>query len=226
MTSVRVYQQLATLTLGLLLAACGASTVNVQGQYPVPNVNKLPLTLGVYYDDSLRNYSYIEYSETGAAEYEVNIGQTHLDFFSTVLPGLFENVVVLESAEATSVDEVDAVFIPLIEDFQLALPQKTKLDAYEAWIKYNMRLESKEGERIADWVVTSYGRTPVGGLRSIGSAINDAGALAMRDLGRSIIDFSNVPEIKSWLERRFNMQIADPIERNPSTGVPGQEPVF
>ena len=76
---------------------------------------------------------------------------------------------------------VDAIFEPIIEEFQLALPTKTKLDVYEIWIKYNMRLMTADGDYIADWVLTSYGKTPSESLRSVEAAINAAAIVALRD---------------------------------------------
>lgn len=95
---------------------------------------------------------------------------------------------------------VDAIFAPLIEEFQLALPSKTKLDVYEVWIKYNMRLMAADGEYIADWVLTSYGKTPTESMRSAESAINDAAVVALRDLASSFsLSFTQVPEVRDWL---------------------------
>jgi hypothetical protein len=103
----------------------------------------------------------------------------------------------MEAAEGRG---VDAVFAPLIEEFQLALPAKTKLDVYEVWIKYNMRLVTAEGDYIADWVLTSYGKTPTETFRTTEAAINDAAVVALRDLASSFsLSFTQVPEVRDWL---------------------------
>lgn len=173
----------------------------VEGSYPSPNVRRIPLTLGVLYDDELKNFIYTEYTDAGKEEYEVASGKTHMDLFSAVLPAMFERVVVVDSLEAARAAQVDAVFEPSIEEFQLALPQKTRLDAYEVWVKYNMRLLAPDGSYIADWVVTSYGKTPTESLRTVESGINDATVGALRDLASNFtLSFSSVPEVKEWLE--------------------------
>lgn len=196
----KTLKRLAMPCLALLLSACGASSLTVQGSYPSPNVRQIPLTLGVYYDAELRDFLYVEYSETGKEEYRIASGQTHMQLFGSVLPAMFEKVVVLDSLESATAQGVDAVFAPRIEEFQLALPQKTRLDSYEVWIKYNMRLLGPGGEYIADWVVTSYGKTPQETLRSVDSGINDATVGALRDLGSNFtLSFSSVPEVRDWL---------------------------
>ena len=183
-----------------LLAGCGASTVTVEGSYPTPTIPKLPLKVAVYYDDALRNFTYTEYTEQGQEEYNIESGQSHIDLFNAILPGMFEQVIVVDSLEEARNLDVDAVFEPLIEEFQLALPYKTKLDVYEVWIKYNLRLTTPDGEYIADWVETSYGKTTVESFRSNEASINLAAVVALRDLASSFtLKFANVPEIRDWL---------------------------
>ncbi len=200
MIRVTRLKTVAIASLALFLSACGVNSVVVEGSYPSPNIRSIPLTLGVYYDDELKNYSYMEYSETGNEEYKVDSGLTHMQLFGSVLPAMFERVVVLDDLSEASSANVDAVFAPSIEEFQLALPQKTRLDAYEVWVKYNMRLLTPDGGYIADWVVTSYGKTPTESLRSVESGINDATVGALRDLASNFsLTFGSVPEVSEWL---------------------------
>ena len=196
----RYIRQVAALILASTLTACGVSNVVKDGSFPTPNISKLPLTVAVLYDDALRQFSYMEYSETGQEEINIESGQSHIQLFNAVLPAMFDNVIEVQSqAEAVS-SGADAVFIPVIEEFQLALPSKTRLDVYEIWIKYNMRLESAEGDYIADWVLTSYGKTPTETFRSNEAAINEAAIVALRDLASSFsLSFSQVPEVRDWL---------------------------
>ena len=182
------------------LSACGVNNVVIEGSFPTPNISPLPLSVAVFYDPALTEFAYIEYSETGAEEYNIASGQSHVKLFNAVLPAMFDEVVVVGSLEEAEVLGVDAIFAPLIEEFQLALPSKTKLDVYEVWIKYNMRLMAADGEYIADWVLTSYGKTPTESMRSAESAINDAAVVALRDLASSFsLSFTQVPEVRDWL---------------------------
>jgi hypothetical protein len=182
------------------LSACGVNNVVIEGSFPTPNISPLPLSVAVFYDPALTEFAYIEYSETGTEEYNIASGQSHVELFNAVLPAMFDEVVVVGSLEEAEMLGVDAIFAPLIEEFQLALPSKTKLDVYEVWIKYNMRLMAADGEYIADWVLTSYGKTPTESMRSAESAINDAAVVALRDLASSFsLSFTQVPEVRDWL---------------------------
>ena len=192
----RVFVVLAAISL----SSCGVNNVVIEGSFPTPNISPLPLSVAVFYDPALTEFAYIEYSETGAEEYNIASGQSHVELFNAVLPAMFDEVVVVGSLEEAEVLGVDAIFAPLIEEFQLALPSKTKLDVYEVWIKYNMRLMAADGEYIADWVLTSYGKTPTESMRSAESAINDAAVVALRDLASSFsLSFTQVPEVRDWL---------------------------
>ena len=182
---------------------CGVSNVVIDGSFPTPNISKMPVSIAVYYDDALKDFAYLEYSETGSEEYNIESGASHIQLFNAITPAMFDRVVFVLSMEEAQAAGVDAVFVPAIEEFQLALPAKTKLDVFEVWIKYNMRLLTPNGDYIADWVLTSYGKTPTDTFRSVDAAINDAAVVALRDLASSFsLSFDDVPEVKAWLARQ------------------------
>tara|TARA_B100000945_G_scaffold109297_1_gene86625 strand:- start:131 stop:757 length:627 start_codon:yes stop_codon:yes gene_type:complete len=183
-----------------LMFSCGVSNLVVEGSFPTPNINKIPLTMAVYYDEALKEFSYMEYSETGREEINVESGQSHINLFNAVLPAMFDEVIEIEGFDDPKALEVDAVFAPVIEEFQLALPEKTKLEVYEVWIKYNMRIVDSSGDSLADWVVTSYGKTPTETFRSVEDGINEAAVVALRDLASSFsLNFTRIPEVQDWL---------------------------
>ena len=196
----KAYLKSAGVLCGLFLVSCGVSNVVIEGSFPSPNISKLPISVAVYYDDALKEFAYLEYSETGQEEFNIQSGSSHMELFNAIVPAMFDQVVVVDSMEEAKALNVDAVFAPAIEEFQLALPAKTKLDVYEVWIKYNMRLLTAEGDYIADWVLTSYGKTPTQNFRSVEDAINEAAIVALRDLASSFsLSFSQVPEVRDWL---------------------------
>jgi hypothetical protein len=189
--------------LALLLANCGVNNVVIEGQFPTPNISKMPVSVAVYYDQALRDFAYLEYTETGSEEFNIESGASHIELFNSITPAMFERVIFVESMEEAQSAGVDAIFAPAIEEFQLALPAKTKLDVYEVWIKYNMRLLTVEGDYIADWVVTSYGKSPTETFRTVEGAINDAAVVALRDLASTFsLSFGDVPEVRDWLEQQ------------------------
>lgn len=199
-TSDRGLNRAVLLFVLVVLAGCGVSNVVIDGSFPTPNISKIPVSVAVLYDDALREFAYMEYSETGQEEFNIESGLSHVQLFNVILPAMFDRVIVVESIDDAQSQGVDAVFAPAIEEFQLALPAKTKLDVYEVWIKYNMRLLTAEGDYIADWVLTSYGKTPTQTFLSTEAAINEAAVVALRDLASSFsLSFAQVPEVRDWL---------------------------
>lgn len=79
------------------LSACGVNNVVIEGSFPTPNISPLPLSVAVFYDPALTEFAYIEYSETGAEEYNIASGQSHVELFNAVLPAMFDEVVVVGS---------------------------------------------------------------------------------------------------------------------------------
>lgn len=187
----------------LFLGNCGVNNVVIEGQFPTPNIRKMPVYVAVIYDQALRDFSYLEYTETGSEEFNIQSGASHVELFNSITPAMFEQVIFVDTLEEAQIAGVDAIFAPAIEEFQLALPAKTKLDVYEVWIKYNMRLLTAQGDYIADWVLTSYGKTPTESFQTVEGAINDAAVIALRDLASSFsLSFSDVPEVRDWLDQQ------------------------
>jgi hypothetical protein len=197
----------AWLLLGLmtLLGGCAARTITLDGSYPAPLVARAPLTVGVYFPEALREFSYIEIDDdSGKDQYVIEAGASQLRLFNTLLPSMFERVVPLD-APTTTQPGIDAVFIPSIEEFQLGLPEKTRLKVYEVWLKYNMRLTQPDGEYIADWVMTAYGKSPTESFQSVDAGVKNAALVAMRDLAASFtLGFGDIPDVRDWLQRREN----------------------
>ncbi|HWK55505.1 MAG TPA: hypothetical protein VNR18_14095 [Hyphomicrobiales bacterium] len=199
---IRRLHALVPLCLALLCAACSVSTITLSGNYPAPLTRKLPLTVGVYYPEELRSFSYVETDdESGEDQYIIESGAAQVQLFNTVLPAMFESVVQLDTLEMVGANpQLDAVFVPVLEEFQLGLPSKTKLNVYEIWLKYNMRLSKANGDYIADWVMTAYGKSPDENFQSVDAGVKDAATVAMRDLAASLsLGFAGVAGIDEWL---------------------------
>ena len=194
--------RLALFVAILATNACSVSTINISGSFPAPLARKLPLTVGVYYDPGFANHSYTEINDnTGDDQYIINSGASQVALFDTMLPAVFENVIHLDSLDsASNYSDLDAVFVPAIEEFQVGLPQKTRLNVYEIWMKYNMRLARSNGDYIADWVMTAYGKSPEENFQSVDAGVNDAANVALRDLAASFtLSFTSIPEVRDWL---------------------------
>jgi len=199
-----------TLISLIWLAGCENSLV-VKGNFPAPMIDKLPHTLGVYYEPEFSEYIYKEKSEDRSM-WTITAGPAQVDVLSKVLPKMFTSVIpvnALPSPENPS--QAELIFSPRIDEFQYALPRETKVNVFEIWIKYNMRIYNAAGQLLADWLMTAYGKTPTAFMTSKEEAVNEAAVMALRDMGATLsLRLPEVPEIKAWLVDHKPNPLSDP----------------
>ena len=99
----------------LVIVSCGVSNVVIDGSFPTPNIAKLPVSVAVIYDDALREFSFMEYTETGEEEFNIESGGSHIQLFNAVLPAMFDEVVFVDTIEEVQATGADAIFTPAIE---------------------------------------------------------------------------------------------------------------
>ncbi len=191
----------------LLLSAC-ANEVVVKGNFPTPVLEKLPYTIGVYFDPEFRNHEFFDEATTREeTDWLVSTGAAQVEMYSILLPGMFEKVVMLnelprwDRVEAVEDEGVDAVLVPHVVELQYSIPSHTKINVFEIWMRYRYELYSPDGELLADWTMTSYGKTPTAFLQSAEAAVNLAAVVALRDAGANFaMNFTSVPEVRLWME--------------------------
>lgn len=186
----------------ILLSAC-SSQVEVKGNFPKPVVNQMPYTLGVHYPPNFSGYTYVEENDK-REKLKIGIGSAQVTLFTTVLPAMFQNVVnVPDIGNIEPGSPVDMVLTVDVDDFQYTMPRETKVDMYEVWIKYNLRLFDPQGQLVADWILSAYGKSPNEMMKSDTESINDAMIVALRDAGASFtLSFNQVPEIRQYLQAK------------------------
>lgn len=197
------------LTALVLLSACGAKQVVVQGQFPTPLMTRLPLTLGVWYVDEFANHEFFDETKSKQeSDWIVKTGQAQVQMWDALLGGMFEKLVhvqVKPDPDTPSPDTmnqaVDAVLIPHIEELQYAIPTQTNIKVYEIWMRYRFELVTSSGEPIAEWLMSAYGKTPTAFMQSDEAAVNLAAVMALRDAGANfVVNFSRVPDVQQWLQ--------------------------
>lgn len=194
--------------IAALLVACSNNVV-VQGNFPEPVLDKMPYTIGVYYDPEFRGHEFFdEASSREESDWLVRTGDAQVQMYNTLLPGMFEKVVMLndiprrDRVEAVGGEHLDAVLVPHVAELQYSIPSHTKINVFEIWMRYRYELYATDGELLADWTMTSYGKTPTAFLQSAEAAVNLAAVVALRDAGANFaMNFSSVPEVKMWMEQ-------------------------
>jgi hypothetical protein len=151
----------------------------------------------VYYSEDFANHKY-EYEPKGRKEIKLvmDTGAVQKKMFNTLLPPMFDQVVLLDSFPPPPGSDVELVLIPEVDEFQHAVPSHTKINVFEIWVRYRMQLFDLEGEPVADWIMSSYGKTPTAFMQSNDEGINAAAIVALRDAGANFaLNFVRVPEV-------------------------------
>ena len=185
----------------VLAAGCTSSLkMKVEGEVPTPVVTRLPLKMGVYYDDKFSNYTYTENSAE-RRNWSIESGASQVAMFQRILPSMFTSVQQITTPPTAGNNyNVDAILVPNIEDMQFSLPSETKLDLYEVWIKYQIGFYDNQGRHIADIPLTAYGKTSTEFMLTKEKAMQAAMDQALRDAGaRLALGFTRNADIRSWL---------------------------
>ena len=216
MTLGRKAQRLLTLIILLVLAACTSREVIVEGTFPTPLVDHVPVSVGVLFTQEFKEHELVD-DATGRGEvsWRVSTGTAQVEFWSTLFPAFFQNVVFIESYADLQAYDVDAVLIPQVADVQYAIPLYTNVKVYEIWMRYNLALAEPEQiideenatislenmQPFAEWPLTSYGKTPTAFMQSDIDAVNLAAVMALRDAGANFItSFLRVPGVMDWIK--------------------------
>ena len=208
---------LLLLCLTLLGAGCASKQVVVEGTFPAPLLDPLPVTVGVIYPSAFAQHEFFDEAKGRAeSDWLVKTGEAQVEFWDILLTGLFDEVVHIQDWETVQSRgaDIDGVLIPAIAELQYTIPTHTNVKVYEIWMRYEFRLvdvsaihQQEDGalsfnpeDRIAQWPVTAYGKTPTAFLQSDEEAVNLAAVVALRDAGAHFITtFGRTPDVATWL---------------------------
>lgn len=194
----------------LFLAGCAAS-VSVKTNIPQPLIGKLPLTGHLLYTDEFKNYRYKELEKKRSLS-SLSFGPAQQDLFDRI----FSQLITVSGVDDAS---LDVVIEPEILDFQYASPKETKLNLYEVWLRYRVKITDSKDNTLADWVIKGYGKSPTATLKTASSAFNSAMNVALRDVGAQLaIGFAKQPAIQDLLTQKQVSQ--SPQSSNPKAVVP------
>ena len=202
--SVASLRACACLGLMLLFSAC-VSNVTVKGEVPQPLVKRLPITGKLIYTDAFKKYTYQE-AEKSRSLKSLDFSEAQINLFDTIFGSL---LTLLPAGVPASEQSVDLIIEPEVLDFQYTAPRETKLNLYEVWLKYRLKLTAKDGEQLADWIIKGYGKTPTAMLTSASTAFTLATNVALRDVGAQLaIRFPKQSSVKGLLSTYENIEIA------------------
>jgi len=187
-----------------VLTGCGGASVAVPTSFPIPLVEKLPLKMGVYLNPELLAYVHNEKLES-SGNWSINLGDAQQPMFKNLLTGMFDQMEFVADPQSPPAN-LDGVLVPNIEEVQFSIPSQTRSDYYEVWIRYQFKLYSGDGQLLADWPLTAYGKANERnyGMQSNQQGLQAAALAACRDaMAFFTIQFQGVPPVKDWLAAKL-----------------------
>ena len=165
--------------IGLLvwLSAC-ATNVTVTAEIPKPLTERLPLKARLNLTEKFKNYEYLEDDKKRSIT-SLAFGDAQVKMFRQVFAGAF-------SLTQSENEVPDLVVTPKVLSVQYSAPRETQLNIYEVFLKYRISITRADGEKIADWVITGYGKTPTAQFKGAETAFDSATNVALRDVGAQI----------------------------------------
>jgi hypothetical protein len=194
-----IFHGLTVLAYVSLLPACSKSVV-VTTDFPEPIVSALPLSVGLYYGEALREYIYRE-DLPNDGTWSFSLGEANTRLFDGIFESLFEQTVHVDNTGEPGAPRstLDAIIEPSIEALEFSLPKQSRSDQYAVWIRYNLDIYKPDGNLITRWTISAYGQSD-SKILGANKAMAKATISAMRDAGASIVTgFENEPMIKAAL---------------------------
>ncbi|MCY4344549.1 MAG: hypothetical protein OXE83_13370 [Gammaproteobacteria bacterium] len=188
--------------LAVSALGCAGAKVAVPTAFPVPQVMKVSLPVGLYLDEALLSYVHQESLE-GQGDWEIELGSAQRPMFDNLLSGLFIGHRPVERLGASH-DDIAGVLAPAIEELQFSTPEQTRSEYYEVWIRYRFELHANDGEELGQWNLTAYGKAHQQNHAGASAALQSAALVACRDaMAFFTQQFRKEPVVQSWLGREL-----------------------
>ena len=188
-----------------LVVGCNTgASVALKLNIPDPVIVPLPVRVGLYFSPEIDNYTYVE-KIANFGEFKFNMSNSHSTMFRTVFNALFAQTQEIDRLDFAP-SRLDGVIVPQVDEIQIALPQQTRSDYYEVWIRYTLVLHRADGNMVNQWHIAAYGKANRRDHARLGAgardAIQEAGEWALRDAAATIAhSFANQPAHQQWLAR-------------------------
>ncbi|XOV81550.1 MAG: hypothetical protein ACFHXK_11760 [bacterium] len=185
------------LSLFLISGCAGTRQLGIDTSFPVPVIEKAPVSLGIFLDEELINFTHKETIDRSGA-WEVQIGQAQQQLFTNLATGLFENFTFVSAN--TVAPPMDGVLKPNIREVQFSVPAQTRSDYYEVWLRYEFELYDQQGNLIDTWKLPAYGKASKNNHGSSSNGLQAAAIAACRDaMAFFSINFSREPAVQKWI---------------------------
>lgn len=169
-----------------LISGCAGSNVKLQtATIPTPLIHQIPASVGLRMPENFYHFVHEE-QVFGREEWSIDLGGSNAALFTQLFGYMFQNVIVLNDSDDPKTLAIDALIEPSIDAFEFSVPNQSKTDSFAVWIRYRIRVFDFDGNEVANWPVSAYGKSQTASI-SGSQALQRAAILAMRDAAALMI---------------------------------------
>jgi hypothetical protein len=191
------------LAVGAVCVAAGcSSSVVVESTFPKPLIEPLPVRVGIVMGPELQNFVHAE-DIPQQSTWTITLGDANIALLKPLFESMFVEARDISDipTEQADLSTLDGVLRPTLEKFEFDVPVGERDQFVEVWMQYRLFLYETDGEIVAEWPVTGYGKAELSGRRE--DAVNRAAIVAMREAGATIsTQFAQQPQVSYWLEEK------------------------
>ncbi|MDH4047755.1 MAG: hypothetical protein OEW68_06875 [Gammaproteobacteria bacterium] len=172
--------------IGATLVACGGSQIKLADPtIPEPLIDKLPLSVAARYPE---NFSHFVHEEVviGKEKWSIDLGRANEILFTQLFSSMFTDYRVIPPGTDPQDLAIDAYIEPSIDAFEFSVPSQSQTEEFAVWIRYRIKIFDDEGNQIANWPISAYGKSLTTTFGS-DAALRRAAVLAMRDAAALVI---------------------------------------
>lgn len=195
------------------ITGCSTSVV-VESDFPTPLVESLPVSVGLIFDPELHNFVHAEMIRDQSA-WTIDLGDTNIAMLEPLFSAMFDQTVDVGNVPADQIaaSRLDGVLRSTLEKFEFDVPFGQRDQFVEVWMQYRFFLYEPDGEVVAEWPVTGYGKAELEHDQE--EAVRRAAITAMREAGATISTrFASQAQVAYWLEEKQNARLS--VETRPN----------
>ena len=142
--SLTLALRIAPLALAVAVAACGPVNVATDSSVPVPLVDPMPITVGIYYSEDFSKASHNE--ERWGTDWKVELGPYHVRMADKLFASEFRETMRVEDLKSLPENPpYRAIIEPRIEQFSFASARETGGTYCAVTIRYNIVVYAPDG---------------------------------------------------------------------------------
>jgi hypothetical protein len=191
------------------LSGCSTSIALKDPTIPDPLVDKLPLNVAARFPERFEHFVHEE-QVIGKKKWSIDMGRSNSMLFEKLFGAMFTDFQVIGADAEPRNLGIDALIEPSIDAFEFSVPNQSQTDAFAVWIRYRIKIFDANGDPIANWPISAYGKSMSEGIGG-DDALRRAAVLAMRDAAALVIlQMDKATGISSLSEARRGSLAVEP----------------